>query len=71
MISGNTCRKNLAPSEGVKLGRAIEKLEGPKAAERKAQAKGKPQGEKVSGGKLPQEIGKVRDKVAAAVGMSG
>jgi hypothetical protein len=59
----------------VALAKKIEKHEKPKAAKRKAQAKGKKRGKKaepISSGKLPEETaGDSRDKVAEAVGMSG
>jgi ParB family chromosome partitioning protein len=65
-----TCRKDFTPTEAVALGMALEELEVPKAAARRAQAPGQPQGVKVSGGDSPQETGgKTRDIVAPAVGM--
>lgn len=57
----NTCRKDFTPSEAVALGRALESLERPKAAQRQ---RGGP------GAKLaPGEKGKTRDAVAGAVGL--
>lgn len=74
----NTCRKDMTLSERVAVGRAIEELEKPSAAERMAQAKGKPRGSKkadVSSGTVtgvdPKDFGDVRDIVGAAVGLSG
>lgn len=69
----NTCRKDLTPGEAVTIGKELEKLERKGAGERRAQAPGKPQGtKKVSSGNLPEETkGETRDKVGAAVGMSG
>jgi ParB-like chromosome segregation protein Spo0J len=68
----NTCRKDFTPSEAVAIGKAIEELEKPKAKER--------QKAKLKKGSTPPVVeschdgesnGKTRDKVAAAVGMSG
>ena len=71
----NTCRKDFTPEEAVAIGLAIEEMEKPKAKERQAQAKGKPQGtkksEEVSCVNFTQQNGRTRDKVAEAVGMSG
>lgn len=69
----NICRKDFTPSEAVALGKVLEEMERPKAAERKSQAKGKPQGEKVSYGNFPEETEAptTRDVVGEAVGMSG
>lgn len=75
----NTCRKDMVPSELIALGRAIEELERPKAAERKAQAPGMPRGEKKSDVSSvqangtepdPPEYSDVREAAAKAVGMS-
>lgn len=68
----NTCRKNLTPLELVEHGRRLEELERPKARERKG---GHPS-DNPTEGKFPSvghrsEGGKVRDKVAAALGCSG
>jgi N6-adenosine-specific RNA methylase IME4 len=70
----NTCRKDFAPSEAVALGQELEELERRAARERQAAAGpagGK--GRKPSGsGKLPEAVkGDTRDKVGAALGMSG
>lgn len=70
----NTCRLDMTPSEKVALGLALEELERPAAAERKAEA-GKanlPTSEE----KFPpltkgDRTGKVYDLVGEAVGMSG
>jgi hypothetical protein len=70
----NQQRQPLRPSEAAALGEALEELERAEAKKRKAQAKDRPRGEKaapVSPGNLPEEKGDTRDRVAAAVGMSG
>lgn len=69
----NECRENFTPSEAVALGNAIEKIESPKAEEtRLANLKiGDSALISRSGNLPPRECGKTRDKVAAAVGMSG
>jgi ParB-like chromosome segregation protein Spo0J len=76
----NTCRKPLAPSEAVSLGRAIEQLVAKEA--RRRQQEGGQKGGKESGktrrgekreacGNLPQASqARTRDKVAESVGMS-
>ena len=59
--------------EATRLGMALEKIEGPEAAKRKAQAKGKPRGvTKVSGiyGIHENGTGKVQTIVGNAIGMS-
>jgi hypothetical protein len=61
----NVCREPLKPSELVELGQRIKALESPKAEAR--MLSGQPSG----CGNLPQgPAGKVRDKVAEAVGVS-
>jgi ParB family chromosome partitioning protein len=65
----NRYRKDLNPVEAVAIGRALEELEREKA--RKRQQEGGRAGGQGSG-KLPEaSAGDTRDKVAAAVGMSG
>lgn len=67
----NTCRQGLSPSEAVSIGQSLEEMEGAAARERQRQA-GEQYG--IACGKFPQAIedtGKTRDKVGAAVGMSG
>jgi hypothetical protein len=71
--AANTERKDFTPSEAVAIGKAVEELERKKAKERQATSTGgsspclKP-----ASGTVPQaEIGRVRDKIGAAVGMSG
>lgn len=65
----NTIRKDFTPSEAVAIGGALEQYERERAKERKAS--GTNQHTKPSG-KLPEgSKGDTRDKVAAAVGMSG
>lgn len=80
----NVCRMDFTPTEAVALAMELEKLERPKAKERadegrkeggKTAGRGRQKEEKV-GGNLPQSNGKphenkTREKVAAAVGMSG
>lgn len=62
----NTCRLDFAPTEAVALGLALEELEKPKAeARRAANLPNAPKGQVAT-----TEPGKVRDKVAPAVGMS-
>lgn len=70
----NTCRLDFAPTEAVAMGEKLSKFEARDAKARQAQAgpsKGK--GKKQTGsGKLPEPVkGDTRDKVAAALGMSG
>ncbi len=70
----NTCRKDLAPSEAVALGKRLEKVFRPAAEERKATTQAKP-GEGIVGEAKfapPEEAkAKTRDQVGAAVGVSG
>lgn len=63
----NTCRLDMKPSEKAALGRELEKLEAPKAAERKGRP-GRERSEKFSG---HSNKGRTRDLVGAALGMSG
>jgi ParB family chromosome partitioning protein len=68
--SENTCRKDFTRSESVALGNRLLELERPQADERRKS--GLKRGTKPRAGKLPaREKGRVRDKVADAVGMSG
>jgi ParB family chromosome partitioning protein len=73
----NVQRKDFTPSEAVAIGRALEALEKQKAKERqkatRLAGKAKQAGDADGSGNLPEPSGKgqVRDKVAAAVGMSG
>jgi hypothetical protein len=75
----NTCRKDFTHSEKVAIGRALEVLEKEKAKERqkatRLEGKGKQAGANDGKGKFPppspSDKGKVSDKVAAVVGMSG
>jgi hypothetical protein len=62
----NTCRKDFTPTEAVAIGRDLEGLEKAKAKERKSRP-GRARADKLSA----QDKGRVRDKVAGAVGMSG
>lgn len=73
----NTCRKEFTPSEMVSIGRRLEAMERPAAAERQqaTRAKNGENAGKKRGGKLPPPsraaAGKTRDKVAAVIGVSG
>lgn len=76
----NTCRKAFTPTEAVALGERLEALERPKAAARadegrKTGGKTAGRGRQKVGGNIPQSKTKpepkTRDKVGAAVGMSG
>ncbi len=69
----NTCRLDMTRSESIRLGMVIEQIEKPKAADRRAQAKGQPQGvKKVSSeDSTEQTLGDVRDKAGHAIGMAG
>lgn len=71
----NICRKDFTPSEAVDVGRSLEELERPKAAERKAA--GQKSGGKARHGQLDDKLPPsrdeppTRDKVGSAIGMSG
>jgi hypothetical protein len=71
----NTCRKDFTPSEAVRIGKALEELEGGKAQERKQATQARKGEGKVGtagGGNFPPPgKGKTADKVGEAVGMSG
>ncbi len=67
----NICRLDFSPFEAVAMGRALEELERPKAKERMKQKPGGKQGEKVCSGNFPEEKSETREKVGAAIGMSG
>lgn len=67
----NVCRLDMAPSEKVSLGSALEELERPRARARQgARTDLQPQ-EKFSSGSMGERTGKVYDLVGEAVGMSG
>lgn len=68
----NTCRKAFTVTEAVALGKSLEKLERPKAKERQG-SPGKPRTtQNDCSGNLPEQSrGQTRDKVGAALGMSG
>lgn len=72
----NVCRLDMTPSEKVSLGRALEELERPKAAERKAATQPNP-GQRVGEEKFSSpttrgdRTGKTYDLVGESVGMSG
>jgi ParB family chromosome partitioning protein len=65
----NTCRKDYTPSEAVALGSALEELE--RTGAKRRQQEGGRSGGKASGNLPEASKGDTRDKVAAAVGMSG
>jgi N6-adenosine-specific RNA methylase IME4/ParB-like chromosome segregation protein Spo0J len=65
----NLKRRQLPPAQLIRIGLALEPLERARAAARKAQAKGKPQGEKALPVALPEEKGETRELVARAVGL--
>jgi ParB family chromosome partitioning protein len=68
----NTCRKDFTPSEAVAIGQALEELERVEAKKRQREHGGTAPGKaKNTPGNLPEVNGDARDKVAAAVGMSG
>jgi ParB family chromosome partitioning protein len=75
----NVERKPFTRSEAVAIGRALEELEQPRAARRQAAglARRRNDRQQSGSGKLPEPApvvenkGQARDKVAAAVGMSG
>jgi hypothetical protein len=65
----NSCRKDFTPSELVAIGRAMHDLEREKARQRQIEL-GKSQGD--PSGKFPEGCkGQTRDRVAAALGVSG
>lgn len=67
-LDENTCREPMAMADAVALGKRIEDLESPKAAARMKAGKRADQ----PSGKLPEGAkGDTRDKVAAALGVSG
>jgi ParB family chromosome partitioning protein len=69
----NTCRLDFTPEEAVECGRAIEKLEAPKAKGRQKAGTGANgsggRGHKKPSGKLPEGL-ETREAAASAVGMS-
>lgn len=68
----NTCREALRPTEALALGERLEKMLKPEAEKRKVEAgKATGRGHKKGGGNLPPPLGKTRDAVGDAVGMSG
>lgn len=67
----NICRKDFLPSEAVVMGLELEKVEAPEAKERQASTLFQGDKEPRCGNLPPRETGKTRDKVGAAVGMSG
>jgi ParB family chromosome partitioning protein len=72
----NTCRKPFTPSEAVSVARSLEALEAEAARARQREGGKKAgRGRPLAPGNLPEangeERGQTRDKVAAAVGMSG
>lgn len=67
----NTEREPFTPSEAVAMGMAIEAIEKPKAEKRTGGRPPKTTGNLPEVSQPAQDDGRVRDKVAAAVGMSG
>lgn len=67
----NICREPLAPTEQMALAERIEAIEKPAAAERQRATQAKPGEGKTGGGNLPPPAskGKVREKIAGAIGM--
>ena len=69
----NTCRKDFTPTEAAAMGMALEPLAKADAKQRQVEA-GKKHGRgKIASVKVTEPIGQavVREKVGAAVGMSG
>ena len=66
----NVCRKDFLPSEAVAMAAAIEEVERREAKKRQAKPRGPQIGAK-GHGKFPEPIAPTRDKVGAAVGLSG
>jgi hypothetical protein len=68
----NTCRLDFAPTEAFSIVRALRPLEEAAAKARQAEQARRNQPQNSKGGNLPPlEKGKTRDKLGAAVGMSG
>src|SRR6266852_3984377 len=70
----NVCRKDFTPSEAVALGAQLEEMERKAARKRQSQAgPANGRGKKATGsGNLPEAVrGNTRDRVGAALGMSG
>lgn len=67
----NTCRLDFTPSEAVAIGKLLEDFERPKAKERLSEAGRMGGKNKGSVNFTDPSRGNTRDKVAAAVGMSG
>ena len=62
----NICRLDFTPTEAVRMGEAIESVEREAAKQRQSQGPGRK-----ASGNLPEGKGDTRDKVGAALGMSG
>jgi len=69
----NICREPMRPTEAIELGKRIEAIEKPEAKRRQKDHGGTAPGKPLNtSGKLPEvKKGDTRDKVAAAVGISG
>jgi len=67
----NTCRREMAPSEKVSLGRALEELESSLAEQRMKSGAAPDAGPSGNLSEGPASKGEVRDIVGAEVGMSG
>jgi len=68
-LERNLKRRQLTIAQRIRLGQAYEPLERARAAERRAQAKGRPRGEKSVPVALPEERGETRERIAAIVGL--
>lgn len=67
----NTCRKDMTREELVRLGLAIERVERPRARERKREHGGTAPGRPSTGGPETPSVGKTYDIVGDALGVSG
>lgn len=73
----NTCRKDFTPSEAVRIGREIEKVERERAKERQREHGGTAPGQRANTSENFTEVletrrgNETRERVGAAVGMSG
>ena len=68
-LATNLYRRQLTPAERIDLAEMIEPLERERAAKRRAQAAGRPRGEKALPVDRPEEKGETRERLAQLVGM--
>jgi N6-adenosine-specific RNA methylase IME4 len=68
-LTTNVTRRQLSVAQLISLAAPLEEMERELATRRRAQAKGRPRGEKSLPVALPEEKGETREKVAAAVGL--